>query len=197
MRIAALILAAGASRRMGRPKPLVEFQGETFLDRLISLLEPHCDPVLVVVGESAEAVASGIRRASAVCFVRNPEPERGQLSSLQCGLKEVPEDRDGVIFTPVDYPAVKPATVAALVEAFRAGDASVVAPSCAGRHGHPVVIHRSLIGELLDLPAEATARDVLRRYAVSTRYVEVADEGILRDIDDPAAYARLLGPDST
>jgi len=196
MRIAGLILAAGASRRMGRPKPLMEFEGETFLDRLISLLEPHCDPVLVVVGESAEAVAGGIRRASEVRFVRNPEPERGQLSSLQCGLREVPGDRQGVIFTPVDFPAVRPATVAALVEGFRAGDALVVAPTCAGRHGHPVLIHRSLIGELLDLPAEATARDVLRRYVARTRYIEVPDQGILRDIDDPAAYGRLLGPDS-
>jgi CTP:molybdopterin cytidylyltransferase MocA len=192
MTIAALILAAGASRRMGRPKPLLTFEGETFLDRLIRLLRPLCDPVLVVVGEQAEAVANGIRHAPQVRFVRNPAPERGQLSSLQCGLREVPEDREAVLFTPVDYPAVQQQTVTALVEGFRTGGALVVVPTCFGRHGHPVVIDRSLIGELLSLPAEATARDVLHRYTARTRYVEVADEGILRDIDDPEAYGRLL-----
>lgn len=192
MKIAGLILAAGASRRMGRLKPLVEFRGETFLDRLIGLLHPHCDPVLVVVGEQAEAVMRGIRRASEVRFVRNPEPERGQLSSLKCGLREAGEDAEGAIFTPVDHPAVQPQTVAALAEALQSGDALVVVPCCGGRHGHPVAIHRSLFGELLELPAEATARDVLRRYVARTRYLEVADEGILRDVDDPEAYSRLL-----
>lgn len=196
MRLAGLILAAGASRRMGRLKPLLDYEGETFLDRLISLLRPHCDPVLVVVGEQADAVMSGIARASEVRFLRNPEPEQGQLSSLQCGLREVPADRTGAIFTPVDYPAVRPETVAALARAFEAGDALVVVPVCAGRHGHPVVIHRSLFGELLELPAEATARDVLRRHVAGTRYVEVADEGILRDVDDPEAYKQLLERDN-
>lgn len=197
MKIAGLILAAGASRRMGRLKPLVEYEGKTFLDRLIGLLRPHCDPVLVVVGEQADAVISGIARASEVAFVRNPQPERGQLSSLQCGLRQIPEDRAAVIFTPVDYPAVRPETVAALVKAFETSGALVVVPVCAGRHGHPVAIHRDLFGELLELPAEATARDVLRRHTARTRYVEVADEGVLRDIDDPEAYGRLLGQDST
>jgi CTP:molybdopterin cytidylyltransferase MocA len=60
-----------------------------------------------------------------------------------------------------------------------------------------VAIHRDLFGELLELPAEATARDVLRRHTARTRYVEVADEGVLRDIDDPEAYGRLLGRDSS
>lgn len=196
MRIAGLILAAGASRRMGRPKPLLELDGETFLDRLIGAFVPHCAPVLVVLGHNAEIIRHAIQRGGQVRFVLNPAPERGQLSSLQCGLREVPADAEAVIFTPVDLPAILPATVGALVEAMRESAAGLVVPTFEGRHGHPVGLRRSLFAELLELPASASARDVIRRHAGATRYVAVDDPGILRDVDDPAGYERLLNRDS-
>lgn len=195
MKIAGLILAAGASRRMGRPKPLLEFDGETFLDRLIGAFVPHCAPVLVVLGHHAEAVRQGVRRGREVRFVINPEPERGQLSSLQCGLREVPAEAEAVIFTPADLPAILPSTVKALVEAIEDSAAPVVIPAFQGRHGHPVGLRRNVFDELLELPASASARDVIRRHAGSTRYVAVDDPGVLRDVDDPAGYERLLNRD--
>lgn len=111
MKLAGLILAAGASSRMGRPKPLLELEGETFLDRLIGLLAAHCSPVLVVLGHAAEAVQAGLRRAAEARFVINADYRRGQLSSLQCGLRGLPSDADGVLFTLVDLPAVQAATI--------------------------------------------------------------------------------------
>jgi len=83
--IAAVILAAGASRRMGSPKALLEYQGQTFLNRLIRVLGEVCDPVIAVLGYHAEIIRA--QAIGSVQFVVNPDPDRGQLSSLQTGLE--------------------------------------------------------------------------------------------------------------
>lgn len=194
MNLTGLILAAGASRRMGTPKALLPIDGETFLDRLIAAFEPHCAPVLVVLGHDAETIRAGIRRGGDVRFVLNPNPERGQLSSLQCGLSEVPESSGGVVFTPVDYPRIKSSTIAALAAAFRdaPGEHAVVVPTFQGRRGHPVCIARQLIPDLLGLPQDSRAREIIHRNVHRTRYVEVDSAGILRDVDDPATYRQVV-----
>ncbi|MCS6953600.1 MAG: nucleotidyltransferase family protein [Bryobacterales bacterium] len=193
MKLAALILAAGESRRMGAPKALLPLAGETFLDRLIAAFEPWCCPVVVVTGHDAERIQTQSRRASEARFVRNHEYRLGQLSSLQCGLRAVPADCDGVLFTPVDYPAIQPATIARLAERFarrRLGELLVI-PRCEGRRGHPVACARELFPEFLSLPPEAQAREVIRRHREETVYVDVEDPGILEDADDLPAYERL------
>ncbi len=178
---------------MGAPKALLELAGETFLDRLIALFHAHCSPVVVVTGYDAGNVEAGVRRARQAHFVRNAAYRLGQLSSLQCGLRALPEDSEGVLFTPVDYPAIQAGTVARLVERFkrRVPHELIVVPRCAGRRGHPVLCARELFSEILALPAEAQARDVIRRYREATAYVDVEDAGVLEDADDPAAYERL------
>ncbi|MCL6505668.1 MAG: nucleotidyltransferase family protein [Bryobacteraceae bacterium] len=193
MSVAALILAAGESRRMGAPKALLELAGETFVDRLIGVFHAYCSPVVVVTGHDANDVEAGVRRSAQARFVRNALYPLGQLSSLQCGLKALPEGCEGALFTPVDYPAIQPGTVARLVERFerRAPHELVVVPRCGGRRGHPVACARALFDEILSLPAEAQARDVIRRHREATAYVDVEDPGILEDADDPAAYERL------
>ena len=87
--IAGIILSGGASRRMGTPKALLRFQNETFLDRLIRVFSAACDPIIVVVGEHADAIRSGIERGRDVLFAVNPDPDRGMLSSLQRGRRDV------------------------------------------------------------------------------------------------------------
>jgi molybdenum cofactor cytidylyltransferase len=186
-------MAAGASSRMGRPKALLELEGETFLERLIGLLSPHCSPVLVVLGHQAETVRAGLKRAAEATFVLNPDFRRGQLSSLQCGLRELPPDAEGVLFTLVDLPAVRAATVELLARQARLLAAPwLVIPRHQGRRGHPVGCSRELIDELLELPVDAQARMVVHRHLERACYVEVDDPGILRDVDDPAAYLDLL-----
>jgi molybdenum cofactor cytidylyltransferase len=194
MNIAALILAAGASRRMGAPKALLLIDGESFIDRLIGAFAPHCSKVVVVLGHHGHTIRNAARRASQVDFVWNPDPERGQLSSLQCGLRAAPPEAAAVMFTPVDYPRIRPATVATLAGALaNAGpDVSVVVPTHSGKHGHPASVRRELIGEFLALPPTAIARDVIHRHIANTLYLEVDDPGILHDIDDPETYHRHL-----
>ena len=172
---------------MGRPKALLSYQQETFLDRQIGLLGAVCEEVVVVLGHQAEAIRAGLARAAEARFVENPDPERGMLSSLQAGLADI--TAQAVLFTPLDYPAVRAETVAALAGRLREG-VPLVVPCHDGRHGHPVGIARRLDEEMLALPAGAQARDVIHRHTAS--YLEVDDAGVLRDVDDPAAYARLV-----
>jgi molybdenum cofactor cytidylyltransferase len=190
--IAGLILSGGASRRMGTPKALLPFQSETFLDRLIRIFSAICDPVIVVVGQHGDQIRSGIERGGEVLFAVNPDPDRGMLSSLQCGLAMVPPDADAALFLPVDHPQMALDTVQRIADRFLRDRAPVTVPVYRGEHGHPVCIARPLIDELLALPPEAKASDVIHRHVERTSYVDVQDPGVVTDVDDPAAYADLL-----
>jgi molybdenum cofactor cytidylyltransferase len=188
--IAGIILAAGASSRMGTPKALLDYRGETFLDRLIRVVGSQCDPVIVTLGYHADQIRTGVRGHTR--FVVNPDPARGQLSSLQTALAEVPMDMEGILFMPVDCPAVEPETVQRIVDAFESlKKYLLVIPQYEGRHGHPVCARRELIGELLALPPAAQAKEVVRRHVDRTLFLDVGDAGVLGDIDDPAAYRML------
>lgn len=194
--IAGLILAGGASRRMGTPKALLPVAGETFLDRLIGIFAATCDPVIVVLGHDSSRVRVGLKRPGQATFTINPDPDRGMLSSLQCGLGELPVNSPGVMFTPVDYPSFQAATLARIEGVFRAGGCEVVIPKYGERNGHPVCVSRRIVQELLALPASAQARDVLRLNRNRTCFLDLEDAGILADVDTPADYAQLVAAQS-
>jgi len=187
---AGLILAAGESRRMGTPKALLEFQGETFLDRLIGLFARHCTPVIAVLGAQQASIRAGLRRAGEALLVENPDFRLGQLTSMQCGLRAVPAGTDAVLFTLVDHPAVKPDTVVQLLTC--GSPAPFRIPRYDGKRGHPIWFSKSVIAEFLALPPAASAKDVVSRYASEIAYLDVDDPGVLADVDDPEAYRRLL-----
>lgn len=195
MSLAGLILAGGESRRMGSPKALLEFGGETFLDRLILILGQSCSPVIVVLGYEPHRIKTGLSDAAMATFVTNPDYTRGQLSSLQCGLAAVPEPAEGVMFIPVDHPAVRPSTVASIARRFqeRSPEELLVVPRFEGQRGHPVCVSSELIPEFLALPEGAQARDVVHGHLKQTAYLEVDDPGVLKDIDDPASYFLITG----
>lgn len=173
---------------MGQPKALLRYRGETFLDRAIGILSACCDEVVVVAGQRGEELRASLDHDSAARFATNPDPSRGQLSSLQTGLAAI--TADAVIFTPVDYPAVLPSTIAGLARALGSG-ATLVIPRHRGRHGHPVGIARALAIEILALPVSCSARDVIQRH--DALYLDVEDPGILMDVDTPADYRDLTG----
>jgi molybdenum cofactor cytidylyltransferase len=185
--IAAIILAAGESRRMGTPKALLRFRGETFLDGLIAKFEKHCDPVIVVLGHGAEAIRSTASRTAR--FVVNADYALGMLTSLQCGLRAVPEHCSQAVFTLVDHPNPAPWTIDAVLDS---AEAPVVIPRFLGRKGHPVRLSRVVMDELLALPPAAKPTDVLYRHLDATRFLDLDDPGIVDDIDDRGAYEELL-----
>lgn len=172
---------------MGTPKALLDYRGETFLDRLIRVLGGVCDPVIVALGYHAGEIRAATHGHAR--FVVNPDPSRGQLSSLKTALAEVPVDAEGFLFLPVDCPAAEPETVRRIVDEFRSTDERLVIPRFEGRRGHPVCARRELIAEFLALPAEGQAKEVVRRHAA--HYLDTLDAGVLGDIDDPEAYRML------
>jgi molybdenum cofactor cytidylyltransferase len=193
-----VILAAGASSRMGRDKALLTWPKETgatgtFLSGSIRAFSDHCDLVIVVAGKS-EAVLAPVVFAEGAFLVRNPAPERGQFSSLQTGLHEVlNRGRDSAMITLVDRPPVGVDTLLCLVGAFANRDHNTwaVIPEHAGRHGHPMLIGRELIEAFLRAPAIANAREILHAQADRIAYVEVDDPRVTTNVNTPEDYASL------
>ena len=148
MNAAAIILAAGESRRMGRPKAFLPFRQGTFLSAIASVLGTHCSPVIAVFGFDA---ASGIARSQSLPLqaIANTDYELGMLTSLQIGLRALPDHIDTVLFTLVDHPAIAPGTVEVLLQS----GAPIAIPKFEGKRGHPVLIRHPIIEEFLAEPA--------------------------------------------
>jgi molybdenum cofactor cytidylyltransferase len=165
----------------------LSFRDETFLDRLIGLLAARCLPVIVVLGHGAEEIRA--RAARPAVFVVNPHYQTGQTGSMQCGLRAVPADAAGVLFTLVDHPAVSACTIDALLDG--SPDALLRVPRYAGQRGHPIWFSARLIPEFLALPESGAAREVVRGHTAETEFLDLEDPGVVADIDDPAAYREL------
>jgi molybdenum cofactor cytidylyltransferase len=190
---AGVILAAGASTRMGRDKALLPWRDGTFLSAAIRALQPATELVLVVGGLNAPALEP-IANAYAAFMVVNPEPQRGQFSSLQTGLQEVlNRGRDAAIVTLVDRPAAELETVRQTKAAFLASgdDIWAVVPEHGGKHGHPIVIGREMIEAFLRAPAGSNARDVEHAHQRHIRYLPVNDPLVVANVDTPEDFERI------
>lgn len=196
--IPAIVLAAGKSTRMGRAKALLPLgsgeAAESFLTHLLATFRAaEIDEVVVVVGHEAAAVVELLQRVGATArVVVNEDYESGQLSSLLAGLRLV--DRPGVVaamVTLVDVPLVAVSTVRAVVERYRATRAPIVRPVRGGRHGHPVLIDRTLFDELCRSDPSQGAKAVVRAHASVAGDVDVDDEGAFADVDTPVEYDAL------
>jgi molybdenum cofactor cytidylyltransferase len=194
--IPAVVLAAGLSTRMGRPKPLLPLaNGETFVTQIVrSFLDSGVDDVVVVLGHEADAVAAKlIERGVAARFVVNDAYQTGQLSSVLRGLNAI--DRPGVramLLTLVDVPLVSPATIRAVIDRYKVTNAPIVRPVRGDEHGHPVLIDRSLFALLRTADPEAGAKPIVRDHVSAAGNVAVDDDGAFFDIDTPEAYERVL-----
>lgn len=185
-----VVLAAGRSARMGRPKPLLELDGATFLSLAVAALRGGgCRAVHCVVARDAPEVAAEARRAGAGVVV-NPEPGSEPHDSLRLALRSLGADAAAAVVLPVDHPTVSAATVAAVIAAFRARRAPIVRAAAAGRAGHPTLFARPLFPELEAPELPAGARTVVQRHIEAVEDVAVEDVAVHADIDTPAELRR-------
>jgi molybdenum cofactor cytidylyltransferase len=191
-----VILAAGDSTRMGSPKAtLAAPDGATFVTRIIrTLRDAGVTDLVVVTGRHHDAIVDALARELSIAprIVRNPDPSRGQLSSLLAGMDAVVTNlSDGVMMTLVDVPLVRVSTVTAVMAAWRDSRAPIVRPAIGDRHGHPVIFDRAVLDELHRAPLEAGAKSVVRAHEHEILNVPVDDEGCVRDVDTPDDYEAM------
>jgi molybdenum cofactor cytidylyltransferase len=198
----AVILAAGESTRMGTDKALLPWPpsapgslpiGKTFLSAAIEALDPFSERVIVVVGKNESNLAPVIY-ANGASLVTNPNPERGQFSSLQVGLREIlNHGRDSAMVTLVDRPPATAATLNALCSAFAEapGEVWAVVPEYKGKHGHPFLLAREMIEAFLKAPPTANAREIEHQNLRHVLYVAVDDARATMNVDMPEEYAAL------
>ena len=185
--VVGIILAAGASSRMGRPKALLPIGADTFVTRVCrTLLEAGVDDLVVVAGPEQEAIADALAATGLPArVVENRRRDEGQLSSVLAGLAVA--DRpgvDAVLVHLVDAPLVRPETARAVLDAFFRTHAPIVRPSVGGRHGHPVLFARGVFDELRRADPAVGAKAVVHPRCRRLR-CPVDDDGAWQDFDTP------------
>jgi len=184
---------------MGFPKALLAAGGgRSFVVRILATLaEAGLRELVVVTGRDHDAVREAVAAAALPVeptVVRNPDPSRGQLSSLWVGMDAVrTSDAQGLLVTLVDVPRIDASTVRRLLDVWDRTRAPVVRPARGARHGHPVIFDRALFEELRHAPVDVGAKAVLQAHAAAVVDVPVDDEGCLVDIDTPEDYGRMEG----
>lgn len=185
---------------MGSPKAVLPVPGgPAFVSAIVNTLAAAAiSDIVIVTGRDHERVVEALHRDALTLVprvVRNPDPGRGQLSSLWAGMDAVVSpSAEAIMMTLVDVPLVAPSTVRRVIEEWRRTRAPIVRPARGGRHGHPVIFDRVLFDELRQAPLDAGAKVVVRAHASAIIDVEVDDEGSLTDIDTPDDYAALRRP---
>src|SRR5262245_51237517 len=170
VRIAAIVLAAGKSERMGRPKALLPFRGSTFLEHILEIIKrSEISETVVVVGHHASTILTAIQIARPII---NADYEKGMTTSIQAGIRELASEVDGAMLFLVDHPVVEPATIDALIAHFRPG--CIVLPTYRGRRGHPVLFSHAVMEEIAGLLPTVGANTIV--WKDPSRIVEVALE---------------------
>ena len=190
-RFAAIVLAAGLSTRMASFKPLLPLGETTVIEHALAMFHDTGVDVHLVVGHRQEEVRAAVGR-HAVTVIPNPEYEKGMFSSVQAGVKNLPSGYAAFFLLPADIPLVRPATIAAIINAGHENPGKIIYPVYHGKRGHPPLIPAGLIPEILAWGGDGGLQAVLRRYRPISREVPVDDEFVLRDIDTPDAYEDLV-----
>ncbi len=191
--LAAVVLAAGESRRMGRPKQLLPFGAQTILERVVdTLLSAGVGEVIVVLGHEADRVRAvlGDRPVKAVI---NEAYRQGMLSSVKCGVRAVGTAYDAVLFALGDQPHIECVVISEVIHAYRTGNTGIVIPRYGAKKGHPIIIDlRKYRQAILTLPEDVGLNTLMQEHADDVRLIDVASEDIIRDIDVPDDYTREL-----
>lgn len=200
--MSAILLAAGESRRMGRPKQLLAWQGRTLLQHALeSLIDSDADEIVLVLGHEADLIRKSLP-ALPIKIVINPDYIQGMASSLRQGLLAMDPESEAFLVLLADQPGIGPEIINTLIRRFRQADPKrgIVRPAYRGRQGHPVLISVRYLQEALQLQGDAGARRILLNHPGDILEIEVDRDAVLRDIDTPEAYreySKRAGPDKS
>jgi len=197
--LAAVILSAGESSRMGSPKALVPFRGKTFLEHLLEIIRRYSESHMnanggsqigwtrIVLGAHADEIFAKLSLDPAK-VVLNPNWKSGQLSSIQAAIHSLPENEtNGILLFLVDHPLISADLLHKLIQQFYESGRPIVLPIYRGKRGHPVIFARQLYDELLTAPEQEGARAVVWAHAAEVLEVPTEEEGVVLNLNDPEA----------
>ena len=191
--LAAVILAAGESRRMGSPKALIPFRGIRFVQHLVNATHhSRVGVTRIVLGAGAEEIQPKLG-VDPTWIVVNHGWKQGQLSSIQAGVRSLPEKTEGMILCPVDHPLVSGNLISQLIKQFDSSEKLIALPTFRGRRGHPVIFRASLYAELLAATPDVGAREVVWNHAQDIIEVPTEDEGVVLNLNDPDVLKKAMG----
>lgn len=189
----AVILAAGRSTRMARPKALLEIDQDTFLSRAAETLRSAgCRSTLLVVNTDAAEWAEEQANRLDLQLVVNRAAQSQQIDSLRLAVQRLAADTAAILVLPVDLPLIQQSTAASLIASFHAQPGPLILPFHNGVAGHPVLLGRELFAEILECELDEGIRTLIMAHARDLREVRVKDPGILVDIDTPDDYQRFV-----
>jgi molybdenum cofactor cytidylyltransferase len=193
--LAAAILAAGESRRMGEPKALVPVHGLTFVEHLFAATRHRRIGITrIVLGAHVEEIRAKLK-ADPATIVVNPDWPKGQLSSIHAAIRSLPARMtEGLLICPVDHPLVSARLIAELIAQFDSSGKSIVLPTYNGKRGHPVIFRATLYDELLAASPDVGARQVVWAHAQDLKEVPTMDEGVVLNLNDPEALRKATSP---
>jgi molybdenum cofactor cytidylyltransferase len=190
-RITAIVLAAGLSTRMGRPKLLLPWGDTTVLGRTIGNLQRSgVNEIIVVSGFQAQEVEGISAQLGVQTFFNELYASGGMITSVQTALRLLPDNREAILVMLADQPMVETESIDRLVKAWSENKGELLAPVIKGRRGNPVLIGRRYFDELLSLPVGSAPRDLLSQHSEQLKLVEVETDSILRDLDEIEDYER-------
>jgi len=187
--VAAILLAAGRSTRMGAFKPLLPFGNKTVIECCIDYLrDGGVQEIVVVLGHRADDIRQ--RVSGTVKFALNPDPDSAMGASIAAGVRALPETAQATLIALVDHPAVPPAVVSKLLDSWKRG-ARLIIPTWQGRGGHPVLVDLGFKAELLDLPESGGLRALFDAHRNELARIPVDSPFIARDMDTWDDYTSL------
>lgn len=191
---AAILLAAGESARMGEPKQLLDWGGRPLLTAQIdALLEADCRPVVVVLGAHADRVRTAIPSRADVTVTTNHQWQHGRASSIRAGARAVPPSAVGVVVVSVDQPTSAKVIGRLAAELEASEDALIAVPRHDGRNGHPPMFRAKLLSELQHVTEQQEGlRQIRRRHADRTIFLEMNDPLVTLNLNTPEAYRRAI-----
>ena len=192
--ITQIILAAGLSSRMGRPKPLLDFDGQPLLAVLLDQCRrSRVDTVLVVLGHHRGQILEAVD-FTGVQIVNNSEYRMGQTSSVQAALRAMPPETRAFLNLPADHPLVTSREIDALIDAYSREPLAdtILVPAFEGREGRPALFAWAFRTAILELPPQEPVRRILQRFRDRVRRIPVANPYTMKDMDTPAEYQECL-----